>query len=245
MQPDILTSRIEFARSAEKRRDEIRFQRDVERRRDLKEERAKRQGTESDLNDLALGIVLATDVQIAEFSVTLDSYDEATVKALFENEKLLDAAREKVEALLGEAYVLADRRRVFKTRDGLQVFDEFGTELDAETIDPDEIADGHPTWEDFLLSTNERDRLEAERTEILDFQQRVDDARDRLDDDGLTTDDLDDMKGMLEADMPLAVRQQMPDFVPSAQIEMKADFSGAAALSSAVPERVIAPGMDR
>jgi hypothetical protein len=244
MQPDILTSRIEFARSAEKRRDEIRFQRDVERRRDLKEERTKTQDVENDLNDLALGVVLATDTQIAEFAVTLDTYDEATVKALMKNEELLDEAREKVEALLGKAYVLPDGRRVFKTNDGLQVFDEFGVELDSTVIDPNEISDTLPRWEIVVEARGGVEKLETERTEILDFQQRVDDARERLDDDGLTTDDLDDMKNALEAEMPLAVRQQMANFVPSSNVTIKADFAGAASLPLVPAERAPVAGLD-
>lgn len=243
MRTDVLTARIEFARSAEKRREEVRFHRDAERRREAKEVKDRAQDIETDLGDIALGAILATDTQIAEFAVHLDTYDEATVKALLQNEQWLDVAREKLEALRGKGHLLPDGRRVFKTQSGFQVFDEFGVELDASIIHPNEIPDTNPRWEEFVEARNNVLRLEAERTEILDFQQRTDEARERLDGDGLTADDLDEMKDALEADMPLSVREQMPDFAPSRTIEMKVDFAGAAELV-AKPDRSPVPALD-
>lgn len=91
-------------------------------------------GDEAELSSFADAIVSASE--IAEFEVDLDRYDTATVAALQENEVQLAQVRERMDALLGQAYVLPDGRRVFKTEDGLRVFDESGKELDASTIDP-------------------------------------------------------------------------------------------------------------
>lgn len=90
---------------------------------------------------------MATPTQVEEFEIKLDSYDEAIVTALMENQELLDAVRNEITAMLSQAYVLEDGRRVFKTEDGTQVFDEFGTEVQADEVDPLQIDDSLPTWE--------------------------------------------------------------------------------------------------
>lgn len=53
-----------------------------------------------------------------------------------ENQVFLDAVRERLDVVLSRAHVLEDGRRVFKTEDGSQVFDEHGAEVDAEVHDP-------------------------------------------------------------------------------------------------------------
>ena len=68
---------------------------------------------------------VATDMQIQEFEAKLDRYEAATVAALIENQERLDVVTAQMIVLLDQTYVLEDGRRVFKTEDGTQVFDEF------------------------------------------------------------------------------------------------------------------------
>lgn len=49
---------------------------------------------------LASEVVMATQAQIKSFEVKLDSYDEATVVALMENQDLIDAVEAQREQIL-------------------------------------------------------------------------------------------------------------------------------------------------
>lgn len=173
-----------------------------------KRQRDDRMEAEGDLLEAAV-TALATAEQIKVFEVKLDRYDEATVKALQENERQLDIVNEKIEELLGQAYVLQDGRRVFKTKDGQRVFDEHGAELSAEEIDPGLIEDHRPQWETFSEQKMQQRMLMQERGELLDYQERLDKTRERLDDEDLTAKELDDLDKDLMEDMPLAVKRQL------------------------------------
>ena len=87
---------------------------------------------------------LASSEELAAYRVELSMYDTATVEALMDNQEKLDEVRDRIDVMLTEAYVLADGRRVFRTKDGLHVLDEQGQELSKDIIDPDSIADHKP-----------------------------------------------------------------------------------------------------
>lgn len=178
--------------------------REIKRRRDERERVEDR--VDGEIGALAVSTVVATEAEIAAFRVKLDRYETATVEALIENDRQLTLVRERITDLLGRAHVLEDDRRVFKTEDGERVFDEHGDELSPEIVDPAAIADHRPTWETYSDALDRRDALEAERTELIEFQERLDEARERLDDEGLTTDDLDELGADLEAAMPAPIR---------------------------------------
>ncbi|MEL6933399.1 MAG: hypothetical protein AAFO17_09940 [Pseudomonadota bacterium] len=72
-----------------------------------------------------------------------------TVEALISNQEALDAVKERIDVILMRAHALEDGRRVFKTEDGTQVFDQFGEEVGPEVIAPEDIDDSAPRWEDF------------------------------------------------------------------------------------------------
>lgn len=218
--------RSDFARSANWRRErDLHFQRDRERRRS-KEERADR--IEGELSDLAAIATIATEAQLAEFRATLDEYDEATVEALMLNEEQLRDVRAKLEDMLGKAYVLEDGRRVFKSEDGVRVFDEHGARLTPDEVDPNAIEDWRPTWESFETLSDSENALLQERQRILDFQEKVDHARATADKEGLTTDELNDLEDSLEADMPLAVRRQIDGYEAPPSVEARSSFTQAA-----------------
>ncbi len=165
---------------------------------------------EGDFIDL-WGAVLASASDIEAFTLRLNQYDEATIKALQENQLKLDDVQSRLDALLGKAYVHEDGRRVFKTQDGLSVYDENGNLLSQTEIDPGEIPDHHPFWESYKAETDAKHKLIQERQDILKFQKKLDAARDKVENGNLTNKELDDLGKDIEATMPLSVRKHLPD----------------------------------
>ncbi|MBP0614243.1 hypothetical protein [Jiella mangrovi] len=197
-----------LSESAEWHRRQVQFrqQQEKQRRKDEASDRL------DDTLDAISAVVLATDVEIAEFEVQLDTYDTAVVEAIEENRVELDAAKERLDDMLAKAYVSEDGRRVFKTEDGTRVFDEFGAELDPSVLSPDEIADFHTKWEPYKAQLDNWESLEAERSELLEYQEKLDVARERLGEDGISKADLDQMKDDLDFEMPDAVKRHMPGY---------------------------------
>lgn len=177
----------------------------------------------SDLLDTAL--TFATANELEAFRTELNTYDVATIEALQANGAKLEHVEERLERFLQQAHVLPDGRRVFKTEDGLRVFDEFGAEQDVLEIDPIDIADELPRWETVEPVLLERDALLRERSELLDYQERLDQARDALDAGDITVDDFDALKEDLKSAMPDAVRSHIPGMEVStaAELEVTAD----------------------
>ncbi|MEX0957548.1 MAG: hypothetical protein WDZ83_20320 [Rhizobiaceae bacterium] len=179
-------------------------------------EQRKRRDREDDLDkdvaalaDLAAAALSAE--QARELRIQIDRYDAATVDALYENEQALVHAQARVDELLAKAYVLPDGRRVFKTEDGQHVYDEHGNELDLSVIDPDTIEDWRPHWEVFDAASDEVERLEQERTELIAYQDKLDAARERLDAGDMTQAEYDCLQQVLVNEMPDAVRRQIPE----------------------------------
>lgn len=164
-----------------------------------------------DAMDVAVAFVAVSEAEIGEFRAELDAYDPATVEALQINDINFDRARERLDAIFARAHVLPDGRRVFKTEDGLRVFDEFGRELEAEEIEPDEIADERPRWEEAKESIDDVKALERERADLLAYQQKLDEARERLDAGDLSRDEFERLREQLKTDMPPAVRELLPE----------------------------------
>lgn len=167
--------------------------------------------------------VMVPPVRIAEYHIKLDRYDTKTVEALMDNEQARNFVREKINTLLGQAHTLPDGRRVFKTIDGQQVFDEHGLELDRAMIDPLQIDDKKPKWETFRDSKLEEKRLTEERQQLIDYQGKLDQARVRLDKGDITEIELKEIDDKLSADMPEAVRRKLgieqpkPDSAPQTE----------------------------
>ncbi|MCB1392913.1 MAG: hypothetical protein KDJ71_06815 [Nitrobacter sp.] len=203
----------EFALAAAMRREDILFREKLERfekqrqqRREGERERAEQQTAE--ILD-TIEIVLATREAVAEFRVQLDEYDTATVGALIENQEAIDAVRARIDAMLEEAHVLPDGRRVFKTKDGTRVFDEYGKEVATKIVDPDAIDERHPTWEAFKAETDAKAKLEEDRQQLFEYQAKLDEARERLDKGEITKDELEELKSGLAEDMPDAAREKL------------------------------------
>ncbi|MBL4755877.1 MAG: hypothetical protein JKY52_20070 [Flavobacteriales bacterium] len=167
---------------------------------------------EQSMLSLAADIIMATEIQIEKFKVKLDAYDEATVKALMENSQALDLINAQLEEMLERAYVMEDGRRVFKTEDGTQVFDEFGKEVLPDELDFAAIDPESPTWESYQPIFSEREQLLVERRQILEFQEKVDAARERVDGGDISKTDLDELDADLLEIMPSSVKAHVPGF---------------------------------
>ena len=196
---------------------------------DRKEKREEQ--AEQSAFDLAAAVetALATDMQIKAFHEKLDKYDEAAVRALMENQEALDLIHAQMDRLLDQAHVLEDGRRVFKTQNGLQVFDEFGTELDRETIDPDTIDDNAPRWESYQPLMVEEARLEAQRESLIEYQDKLDGARERSSQEDFTAKELEALEAELEENMPPSMAQFLPaEMQPAATPTMKSHYEAVA-----------------
>lgn len=179
-----------------------------------REERARREkqerleSGESQFVDLAVSFV--SIAQVHEFRAELDVYDTATITALEECRVKLEAAEQRLNDMLDRAHVLPDGRRVFKTEDGTRVFDEHGVEIDASVIEPEEISDALDKWEDVSAAFDQVEQLKQMQRDLLDYQDRLDAARDRLDTGDITQDEFDNLKSDLTDNMPDAVRAHVP-----------------------------------
>lgn len=178
-------------------------------RRERKEDIA---SDEAELLDMTMAVISSAEAQ--EFRIELDSYDTATIEALQENEIRLAHAQAERDEIFAEAHVLPDGRRVFKTKDGLKVFDQNGEELADDIIHADEIKDAKPRWEDAKSAIDRLDAVTRERTEILEYQSKLDEARDQLDEGDMTRKEFDELRNHLKDEMPDAVRQHVAGMEP-------------------------------
>lgn len=197
--------RLEFARRAEWRREDERRVLDHIKA-EKEHEREEHDAEEAALADFAIA-VLASETDIANFTVKLDRYDTATVEALQANEEALVRVREELRVMRDKAFVLPDGRKVFKTEDGTRIFDESGAEV--KDFDPGAIEDWRPRWEPFKSGRDEEDALTNERQRLHAYQTELDEARDRAGEDGLTKGELEDLGRRLDEDMPEAVKRHL------------------------------------
>lgn len=182
----------------------IKAKHDQQKREDALEQ--KEQNTFSLANEVAH----ATEVQLRAFNVKLDGYEAATTAALMENQKQLDAVSVQIDLLLAQAFVMPDGRRVFKTEDGNQVFDEHGVEVLPDELDPTDIPDSAPTWEMFSSAMSDANRLDIERSQLIDYQEKLDDARSLASEGDVSEAELVELESELDKLMPLGVRSQLP-----------------------------------
>ena len=75
------------------------------------------------------------------------------------------------------AHKLDDGRRVFKANDGNHIFDEHGAQVPPEILPPSSVADHRPRWETFKAAMDEKQALQQERKQIMEFQKKLDAAR--------------------------------------------------------------------
>ncbi len=211
--------REDFEIAASLRAADLKFrdkqQRHSERLREQREDKLVEDKIEQ--RDAEVSAVLATQTQIAEFEVKLDTYDTATVELLMENCQAIEAVQKRLDLMLENATTLPDGRKVFKTRDGTRVFDQHGEELSADDLDPNTIADEKPRWEDYRDANDQRDTLAKQRKDLLEYQNKLDEARSHLKKGDITAEELKDIEAKLEDDMPEELREKLCKAKPEDQ----------------------------
>ncbi|GAB5470458.1 MAG: hypothetical protein Kilf2KO_34880 [Rhodospirillales bacterium] len=187
------------------------------RQRERVEERKERAEAKADAEETIDTLILlqrASPERMALMSDRLNLHQEKVIEALLANQDALDQTQDKLDGMLEEAYVLEDGRRVFKTRDGTQVFDEHGEEV---AMDADAIEDHRPRWETLRDTKADSDALLQERDALLTYQKELDEAQERLESGDLTTADMDDLDALL-MDAPAAVSSRLPESDPASQM---------------------------
>jgi len=187
---------------------------------ELKQEKA-----EDEFFDLAASVILADPIEVEAFKADLDTYDALTIEAIMENREILEALYLEQDAALENAYQLDDGTYVFKSEDGIRVFDKEGKQLSAEIADPNQIPDHHTTHEAWQDIRNKIHKHEIIDQKLLDYQEKLDTTRERLDDGELTQDEFDELKDGIKNDMPIEVRRKLPDYDPSQETELTSDFT--------------------
>lgn len=201
----------EFARSteAERYREIVRRHQDELRRKKDKNEKDREERSET-LDGMVM-VAVATQADVDAYLVTTAHYQEATYEAIIENQQLLLAVRREREELFEKAYVLPDGRRVFESEDGIRVFDEHGQELDPSVISADEIEDWRPKHEEVLALAEREAILMDEQSDLHEYLQTVDEARERLEAGDISQSDFDALKKDLADSMPDRVLANLPE----------------------------------
>lgn len=197
----------------------------IKAREDKKRKEAEADRSEADMGDLGAAAVLATPTQIEQFEVRLDELDAATIEALEKNricmedvQRLLLEVDQDIQWMLDQTHMMEDGRRVFLTRDRTQAFDEFGAEVFETELDFDLISQTAPAYEDYAEKVELRgtlqeefDSLTAERQTLLDFQDRLDEAREQISDGPITANGLEALDAELDELMPSSVARHLPE----------------------------------
>ena len=214
--------RLEFAKRAEWRREDERRTLDQIRQKEEKQKREEREhkAEQEAFIDMAT-MALASQVEVAAFTVELDAYDTATVEVLMENDEQMKSVQQELKVLLDKAYVLPDGRRVFKTEDGSRVFDERGVEV--KDIDPDLIEDWRPYWEKYENPFEREADLAKQRKDILEFQKLTDEVRaetkDAEENGGMSRERLEALREKLADEAPDAVKAKLAKDGPNQDAE--------------------------
>ena len=121
---------------------------------------------DDDILATASEVVIATQIQMKEFEVKLDEYDEAVVFALMENQALLDEIDRRIAnvdarlaGLFADANVMEDGRRVFLTADRAQAYDEFGDEVSDEEYEYSNFSENFTAVDPHIAELKERGEL--------------------------------------------------------------------------------------
>lgn len=156
---------------------------------------SERESDEEAAIDMAwLQLSESVQARIESLQQRVDGLDRASLLAVQETQERLDMTRR-------DANRAKDGRRVYETEDGRTVFDEQGTEIARDGIDPNNWNSGGPTWEHYNRTVNEVEEMKEFRTKVLEQKARLEN--------GPSAEELDDIEASLdelERDMPPDVR---------------------------------------
>jgi hypothetical protein len=144
----------------------------------------------------------------AELHKQLDLMEQASMAALHENEERLRAARDDLQRVRDRAYeiTMPDGTVAKVYREGNTVRTDDGAEVDRGIVHPDELPASSPSWQRRKDAGESVMRLENERAEIIDYQDRLARSKNTLSSDDVTAQQLDAMQANA-ARMPEAVRR--------------------------------------
>ena len=180
------------------------------------------------LSDFAASFVLADPLETQAYKAELDEYDALTVEAIMENREVLDRLYAEREAMLERAYILEDGTRVFKSEDGLRVYNQDGELLPSSTVNPEQIGDKYQKAEPFfdnLKSINKHQQIEKN---LLEFQEHLDEDRELADSGKMTKDELAERREERLKEMPIEVRRKLNGFDETQEQKLKSEFSTSA-----------------
>lgn len=107
------------------------------------------------------------------------------------------------------------------------------------------IEDWRPRSEKIFSLYDEQAKLDQIHSDLLDYQEKLDDARERADGNEMTQDELNDLSDDLKQTMPDAVRRQLPGYEPEREREVAAtaDPTQEAELQGQATQPVWVPGL--
>jgi hypothetical protein len=181
---------------------------------------------------------LASPQQVIEFEHKLEIRETATIETLMNLRKQLDAADKRVNEMLDQAYTLPDGRKVFKTKDGKQVFDQNGEELSSKEIDPEAINDTHTFWEDFKFGIDERTDIQERFEDAQKYQTKLDEAREKLNDGNMTAKEMHSLEADLEKTMPADIASKVHGKGPDQDSEFARSEPPSATQQAEISKRV-------
>ena len=190
------------------------------------------------IDEFATSIILAETFELQEFEVELDTYDALTIEAIQDNLLILDRLYKERDAMLKNAYILEDGTRVFKSEDGQRVYDEHGQIVSSDIVQPDAIADHYPKAEPYLDKLKLINKYEGIAERLAEYQEKLDQARERMDSGEMTKDELKEYRQELQQTMPIEVRRKLPDYDPSQETDLKSDFAKTASATAELGAKI-------
>lgn len=219
-----------FEKAAAKKLEEVAARdRDRDRRKD-------RDAVDNDDTIVELAVfALASQEQLVAFDNRLDAYEAKIIAEMLRNDERLAEIRRQRAEMIEQAYVGPDGRRMFKSEDGLRVFDEFGSEISPDEVDPKLIPDGLVAAEVVLANYAEDGQLIERNGVLAEGLEKTALAKERAHQPGTTSEDLDAILGDVEGDMAIIFdgphSEPQPDVPePVHEQSLRAQVSAAPAL---------------
>lgn len=172
-----------------------------------------RESAERRGRDVAELMVLASRERIEKFQEKLRLLEQACYEALAENEQKLKAAEERLADTRSKAYeiTMPDGRLTKVYRDGDRVREQSGALVSPDWIKADDIPPSCPTWQRQVDEENVVNKIRAERRELVEYSERIQQNKAYTRRDGLTDDDVDALESDTNRRMPASVREKFED----------------------------------
>lgn len=151
--------------------------------------------------------------QTKQFQEQMDRLDQACAEALLENDEKLRIAREELDRIREHAYeiTMPDGTVAKVYRDGDTVRNDGGEEISQELVKPADVSDDPMQWTHRKEAKETVDRLEQARQHILQYQQKIEVAKERQQAGGLSGEDLEKATAELKRAMPDEVRSKFEE----------------------------------